>query len=112
MINDSVELPSLFCSAQTIPVTGSTFNPSTRPAIAYSCWTAPLGLYWTISLSPPPVETPVLAYSTQIDPSPFVIESGPVPPTGAPVANTETLVIVGSAGADAPVDGNTVPNVM
>ena len=89
LINDSVEFPSWFCSAQTIPVTGSTFNPSTRPAISYLCWTAPLGLYRTISLSPPPVETPVLAYSTQIDPPPVVIESGPVPPTAAPFANTE-----------------------
>jgi len=88
-MSDSVEFPSWFCSAQTIPVTGSTFNPSTRPAISYLCCTAPLSLYWTISLSPPPVETPVLAYSTQMDPPPFVIESGPVPPTEAPVANTE-----------------------
>jgi hypothetical protein len=60
----------------------------------------------------------VLPYSIQTDPSPIVTESGPVPPTGPPVANTEETA-VGSACADtlnaiksAVVDRALMPNVM
>src|ERR1700733_1226291 len=100
---DSVALASLFCSAQTIPVVGLNFNPSTRPEIVLLCWTAPLvALYWTIVLLPPaPVESALSPYSTQTEPPPIVTESGCVPPTGPPVAKTDELA-VGAACADAP----------
>src|SRR5208282_3122844 len=101
LISDSVELPSWFCNAQTIPVTGLTFNPSTSPAMENVSCTAPLKPYRTIVLSPePPVEEAVLPYSIQTDPSPMVTESGFVPPTGPPVAKTETFVTVWAVPAD------------
>ena len=77
LMKDSVALASLFCNAQTVPVTGLTFSPSTSPEIEKTCSTAPLVLYRTIVLDPPaPVESAVLPYSTHTDPSPMVTESG------------------------------------
>jgi hypothetical protein len=36
-ISDGVALSSWFCNAQTFPVTGLTFSPSTSPAIENVC---------------------------------------------------------------------------
>jgi hypothetical protein len=69
--------------------------------------TAPLVLYCTIVLLPEaPVESAPLPYSTHTDPGLSLIESGALPPTGPPVANTEEET-VGAATADAPVARKT-----
>src|ERR1700733_9466212 len=91
---ERVELPSWFCKAQTNPVVGSIFSPSTEPAIEYCDWTTPFAaLYCTMVLLPPArVESALLPYSPQTEPLPIVIESGAVPLTAAPLAKTETPV--------------------
>src|SRR5579863_9361051 len=74
---------------------------------------APAELYCTMVLFPEaPVESAPLPYSTQMEWSPLVIESGWVPPTATPVAKTPACADPPATRIDATINRLILPYSM